>query len=146
MEDDLFKLGLKAIFQNSKSKILFVRTSSERRDKAHDYWDLPGGKIQKGETIEEALKREVFEEIGVDKFDMGDLCAVDISKLRKFTDEQDHGLILFAYLCQGDIKQISISDEHSEFGWFDAEEIANSLLTKYNESFIEKLKELKNAS
>ena len=49
---------------NKKGQLLLIH----RRG----WWDIPKGKIDKGETIEEAAVREVEEECGIDKITLGD--------------------------------------------------------------------------
>lgn len=56
--EDYFHLGVKALIQNAQKELLLLRRRSL-------VWDLPGGRIQKGETLEEALAREVYEETGL---------------------------------------------------------------------------------
>lgn len=58
-------LGIPAIIQNDKGEILLGKRSMH----VSCYplvWGLPGGLVEKGETIEEAIKREVKEEIDVE--------------------------------------------------------------------------------
>jgi ADP-ribose pyrophosphatase YjhB (NUDIX family) len=37
-----------------------------KRTKPHRGWSLPGGRVEKGEEFDEALKREILEECGLD--------------------------------------------------------------------------------
>jgi len=47
-----------------EGRILIARKSREGPLK--DRWEFPGGKVEEGETAEECVKREVFEELGID--------------------------------------------------------------------------------
>lgn len=57
------KVGVGAVIQNKENKILLVL-----RKKAPEAgcWSLPGGKVDYMETIENAIIREIKEELGVD--------------------------------------------------------------------------------
>ena len=43
----------------------FLLTSRPRGKVYEGYWEFPGGKLESGETVEEALRRELHEEIGI---------------------------------------------------------------------------------
>ena len=43
----------------------FLLTSRPLGKVYEGYWEFPGGKLEPGETVEEALRRELIEEIGI---------------------------------------------------------------------------------
>lgn len=75
-------------------------------------WEFPGGKIEPDESPEQALVRELEEEL---------LCSAEIGELVETTEhEYDFGIvILTTYYCSltGDEPRLT---EHSEIRWVDA--------------------------
>jgi 8-oxo-dGTP diphosphatase len=57
---DYIGIGCWGIVTNEQGKILLLK----RLDK--DYWERPGGKVEVGETLEDSIIREVFEETGIE--------------------------------------------------------------------------------
>jgi len=51
-----------AIVTNARKEILLVERA---RHPKKGYWDLPGGFMEQGESAEDALQREIAEELGV---------------------------------------------------------------------------------
>ncbi|MBD2363173.1 8-oxo-dGTP diphosphatase MutT [Anabaena minutissima FACHB-250] len=52
-----------AIIWNDQQQILIDRRRQE--GSMGGLWEFPGGKIEFGETVEECIKREIYEELGI---------------------------------------------------------------------------------
>jgi 8-oxo-dGTP diphosphatase len=61
-----------AVIVNEKDEILCALRSQQMS--LPGFWEFPGGKIEAGETPEDALKREIEEELGV-KIQVGEQIA-----------------------------------------------------------------------
>lgn len=57
-KDYLFRVSLKAVIRNDRGELLIVK------EKNHRKWSLPGGGLDWGETYEQAMRRELQEEVG----------------------------------------------------------------------------------
>ena len=146
MNEDCFHLGVKAIIRNSSNKILLLKVSTAnlKSYKGEPYWDIPGGRIQRGSSIDETLKREIFEETGItDIKSFIPFSMVLSNNIRIPVDNGTVGLILSAYICDvGNIENIKLSEEHTEFGWFDPGKASKLLEVKYPREFVEKIAKL----
>ncbi len=84
-------------------------------------WEFPGGKIEPFETFEQAVKREIFEELSIH--------IKVIEKLMWVEHNYGKQLIqLFPVLCNIEKGQIELK-EHNQFGWFSFWELETLDLT-----------------
>ena len=78
--------------------------------------DLPGGRIEFGESPVEALRREVAEETGLQIEPIAPLQVWHYVK-------QGFQLVGIDYLCTCDAGEVVLSDEHDRSAWLTEEEL-----------------------
>lgn len=143
-EPDIFQLGIKALIKNHEGKILVLKANPKYKYKTSTksiYWDLPGGRLHKGHTIEATLKREVKEEIGIKNIKIEKLLDASISKHRP---TNKHGLILITFLCSiNSTEEITLTDnEHLDFEWSNPNKASKLLSNKFSDSLCKIVKNL----
>lgn len=96
---------------------LMVKRSLDDEDCA-GFWEMPSGKLEYGESVSEGLRREIFEEVGIDiaPFEQK---IVGTSEY----DSKKPGLIKYSvqlnYVVEVPTKElpIKLSDEHTAYVW-----------------------------
>ncbi len=89
------------------------------------YWDIPGGRIDDNETLEETLRRELSEELpSMWKYTIGDvLGAYRLSK--DIVDGK--ALVLIFYSVKAEPFEVILSDEHSDYKWVTRDTVSELL-------------------
>jgi 8-oxo-dGTP diphosphatase len=59
------EVGVKAVIKNEQGEYLVLKRSKPYPGLTEPMWDIPGGRINPGETLSEALAREIREETGM---------------------------------------------------------------------------------
>ena len=108
---DFYRLSSHAVIFNENRQVLLLKATY-----ADCAWGLPGGGLDQGETVHEALIRECQEELG---------CEVLIEYLSGVYYHSAVNSHAFMFRCtlQSD-QPINLSDEHSEYRWFDFEQLS----------------------
>lgn len=144
--EDLFHLGVKALIKNKQGEFLLLKNNPNKPPRFSNtkHWDLPGGRIKDGANLEETLKREVEEEIGIKDIKIVKFLDASISNLKINLTKKPLRLVLFTYLCSiKDPLSVKLTDdEHTEFKWFNSKEAAKLLKIKFSDSLTRQVAKL----
>jgi len=107
-----------------QNKFLLVQRS-ENDDIFPGFWQNMGGKIEVGETVENAISREMMEEVGL-KIETIPIFLQSYSWKKDDESPTKLGVIFLVDLKnKTDDYQINLCDELEKFGWFDLLEVKN---------------------
>jgi 8-oxo-dGTP diphosphatase len=116
MSNKPFALSVKVIIRDADGRCLLLKRSTSSKGNPGK-WDLPGGKVDAGENLEQGLLREVVEETGLTISLQRVLGAAESESLTKRV----------AYLIfEGRIEsgRVRLSNEHEDFTWVDRQSLA----------------------
>lgn len=120
-----------ALIRQSDKFMIFQRPATKTR--AYQ-WEFVGGKVEKGETLEEALIRECREEIGV-TVKVGDIfMEVD----HEYPDITIHLTLFNAEIAEGTPEML----EHNDIRCITPEEIPQYRFCPADDAILEKIKEV----
>ena len=97
-------------------------------------WEFVGGKVEQGETKEQALIRECREELNV-LLSVGDM-FIDV--VHEYPDLTVHLTLFNATIAEGEPQKL----EHNDIRWITPSEIQNYEFCPADEEILEKIKEV----
>lgn len=112
------------IFNDEKCVLLIRRASQPSKGK----WSFPGGVIHLGEELEDALKREVLEECGL-QVEIESILTVTSRIIRDTNKDIQYHYILLDYLCRRIGGRLRPSSDADDARWFSLEEASELDLT-----------------
>ena len=119
--------GCTAISDNDGRVLLEHRTDN-------GFWGMPGGGVDVGESVEQAVKREVLEETGL---------RVEVKRLvGVYSDPRQHNIasypdgnvlqgVSFLFECARKDGELRMSRESTDLGYFDVNELPEKLLLSH---------------
>jgi mutator protein MutT len=105
----------------------------------HDHWEFPKGKLDEGETIQQAALRELAEETGLTAQLHDDFHeTIEYTFFDQWLHEQVHKQVDFFLGYIGEQQKVTLSAEHSAFVWLSHEQAYDYLTHKESKLLLEK--------
>ena len=119
-----------AVIMNEENKILITQRNLKKAQGG--LWEFPGGKIETNETKENAIKREIKEELTID-------IKVDEYFGEKVFSYPEKDINLIALKCSQINENIELI-EHEDYKWVTSSELENFEFAPADMFIVEKLK------
>lgn len=97
-------------------------------------WEFPGGKVQRRESPEECLKREIEEELGI---------RVEVEQFfgESIYADEDKTIRLLAYRV-GSASGVPAANDHAELSWVKMDDLSRYRFCPADIPFVEKLRKM----
>lgn len=119
-----FRVAQKVALRNGKDEVLIGRFSSNERTKKplRGKWDFPGGGLQPTEKLERGLQRELQEELGKMRVQIGELLTV-WDWIQAGDSKTRTVCLLYAGKYLGG--KVTLNEEHDAYRWVKPKDLRN---------------------
>jgi len=124
----VFGLSVRVFLTNDEGKILILKRSTDSKTNPGK-WELPGGKVDQGESFDQALIREVFEETQL-KISLDHVVGVSEQNLHLFRAVH---IIMSGKIVEG---ELNLSSEHEGYAWVFFENLLEYELADWLNDFV----------
>ena len=130
---DYIGVSVNFVIHDGKGNVLLQKRSKNCRDE-QGRWDVGGGSMEFGETLEEAVRREVKEELRAKALQIDFLKAYAVVRDNKGTKTH---WVAFMHAVRVDPKQVTIGEPHKidEIGWFNSKNLPSPLHSQFDKTF-----------
>jgi len=124
-----FSLSAKVVVRDEKGRCLLLKRSMSSRGNP-GRWDLPGGKMEVWENLEQGLLREVAEETGL---------TISLQRVLGAAESESPTNRVAHLILEGCVEsgQVHLSSEHDEHAWVNHQGLAKVDLIEQFRPFVQ---------
>lgn len=128
-----------AIIKNDKDEVLLLKMANW--GVFPNKWGLVGGGLEEGEKVEEALRREVKEESGLEVHEVEPYWFFDDEREKLYADGSKERLymIYLIFVCRASSSKVSLNEEWEESRWVRIEDMAEYDLNEPTQTTFKRL-------
>lgn len=127
------KIEVVAAILKNKEHILCAQRAKSKLEYISEKFEFPGGKIEDGETLKEALERELIEELNIRP-------KINDHYLTVVHQYPDFEITMHSFMCNLDSKNVTLN-EHISSVWLKKNELFNLDWAAADIPIVEKLVE-----